>query len=150
MKTLREMMDLIESAQAPVAEAYTPTAGELAQDLIGLADGDFNKKYGMSKQQANRYYSSSKLKDQGMAEGSASRTCPQCDGSGEDTLDPTKSCRRCGGRGHIPVPKEQTVDEDQATARMGLMSAVGSNDNTPADQRRAMAQQAVEQLASKR
>jgi hypothetical protein len=277
MKTLREMMDLIESAQAPVAEAYTPTAGELAQDLIGLADSDFNKKYGMSKQQANRYYSSSKLKDQGMAEGknnidnkiihlltngipadaiarkldipvewvhevakynmpdsdidyndprnstqgrerfgeqgmaegSASRTCPQCDGSGEDTLDPTKSCRRCGGKGHVPVPKEQGVaegetsqqykvavdcgedgtftvkvhagdkgealrkaqkivrnehdtypegarivgqgvDEDQATARMGLMSAVGSNDNNPADQRRAMAQQAVEQLASKR
>jgi hypothetical protein len=229
MKTLREMMDLIESAQAPVAEAYTPTAGELAQDLIGLADSDFNKKYGMSKQQANRYYSSSKLKDQGMAEGSASRTCPQCDGSGEDTLDPTKSCRRCGGKGHVPVPKEQgmaegedndvehlanafadiyyggagmgmvsatekvklarnivqavedgrlsieqlrqdlhdvdqlqkklgrdgrfdgqAVDEDQATAQMGLMSAVGSNDNNPADQRRAMAQQAVEQLASKR
>jgi hypothetical protein len=44
----------------------------------------------------------------------------------------------------------QGVDEDQATARMGLMSAVGSNDNNPADQRRAMAQQAVEQLASKR
>jgi hypothetical protein len=68
MKTLREMIDLIESAQAPVAETYTPTAGELAQDLIGLADGDFNKKYGMSKQQANRYYSSSKLKDQGGAD----------------------------------------------------------------------------------
>jgi len=33
---------------------------------------------------------------------------------------------------------------------MGLMSAMGSNDNNPADQRRAMAQQAVEQLASKK
>lgn len=42
------------------------------------------------------------------------------------------------------------VAEDEATAKMGLMSAVGSNDNNPADQRRAMAQQAVEQLASKK
>jgi hypothetical protein len=46
-----------------VAETYTPTAGELAQDHIKMADGDFNKKYGMSKQQANHYYSSSKLKE---------------------------------------------------------------------------------------
>jgi hypothetical protein len=46
--------------------------------------------------------------------------------------------------------KEQSVDEDQATAKMGLMSAMGSNDNNPADQRRVMAQRAVEQLAAKR
>ena len=46
-----------------VSETYTPTAGELAQDHIKMADGDFNKKYGMSKQQANHYYSSSKLKE---------------------------------------------------------------------------------------
>jgi hypothetical protein len=84
MKTLREMMDLIESAQAPVAEGYTPTAGELAQDLIGLADADFNKKYGMSKQQANRYYSSSKLKDQGMAEGETSQQYTVAVDCGED------------------------------------------------------------------
>jgi hypothetical protein len=45
---------------------------------------------------------------------------------------------------------EEEVDEDQATAKMGLMSAMGSNDNNPADQRRVMAQQAVEQLAAKR
>jgi len=44
----------------------------------------------------------------------------------------------------------QDVEEDQATARMGLMSAVGSNDNNPAEQRRAMAQQAVERLAAKK
>lgn len=196
MKTIREYIDLIESAQN-LAEAYTPSAGELARDLIKMPDSDFNKKYGMSKQQANHYYSSSKLKEQGVAEGTdelaklkkkyqsylnsdlapaqkeevlrrirkeielinskqgmaedqATRTCPQCDGSGEDTLDPTKSCRRCGGKGHIPVPKEQDIEEDQATAQMGLMSAMGSNDNNPADQRRAMAQQAVERLATKR
>lgn len=53
-----------------VAEAYTPSAGELARDLIKMPDSDFSKKYGMSKQQANHYYSSSKLKEQGVAEGS--------------------------------------------------------------------------------
>lgn len=42
------------------------------------------------------------------------------------------------------------VSEDQATAKMGLMSAMGSNDANPADQRRAMAQQAVERVATKR
>ena len=64
MKTIREYIDLIESAQTLVAE------------------------------------------------GQATRTCPQCDGSGEDTLDPTKSCRRCGGKGHIPMsPREQGVAE---------------------------------------
>ena len=52
-----------------VAEAYTPSAGELARDLIKMPDSDFSKKYGMSKQQANHYYSSSKLKEQGVAEG---------------------------------------------------------------------------------
>jgi hypothetical protein len=63
MKTIREYIDLIETAQNPVTE------------------------------------------DQ------ATRTCPQCDGSGEDALDPTKSCRRCGGKGHVPVPKEPGVAE---------------------------------------
>ena len=58
------------------------------------------------------------VKPQGVAEGQATRTCPQCDGSGEDTLDPTKSCRRCGGKGHIPMsPREQGVAEDEATAQ---------------------------------
>ena len=329
MKTLREMIDLIESAQSgrpelrtwgnrstgethysvdgvevgkdqyyqawradqknqgnpdikeeEVDEAYTPSAGELARDLIKMPDSDFNKKYGMSKQQANRYYSSNKLKEPGMDEGLQTRTCPQCDGSGKDTLYHNKPCQRCNGKGHVPVnkeqdvaeaqktdnrpasqfdkeivkaqpdgscelkcghktsaklsknpvgkkifcarcyelrnkkegvaegstvayevewidkntgeqglttvsaltsqdaadklvkmklqqldnvdvtdvfpahkqttDKEQSVDEDQATAKMGLMSAMGSNDNNPADQRRAMAQQAVEQLAAKR
>ncbi len=35
-------------------------------------------------------------------EGSATRTCPECDGSGEDTLDNHKPCHRCNGKGHIP------------------------------------------------
>jgi hypothetical protein len=302
MKTLREMMDLIESAQTPVAEGYTPTAGELARDLIKMPDSDFNKKYGMSKQQANRYYSSNKLKDPGMDEAQKTDNRPasqfdreivkaQPDGSCELKCGHKTSaklsknpvgkkifCARCyelrnkeqgvaegmdddvehlanvaadaywsgnfgmtsatekvkmardivqavedgrlsieelrqdirdldnkgvaegstvayevewidkntGEQGLTTVSaltsqdaadklvkmklqqldnvdvtdvfpahkqttdKEQSVDEDQATAQMGLMSAMGSNDNNPADQRRVMAQRAVEQLAAKR
>jgi len=43
----------------------------------------------------------------------------------------------------------QDVEEDQATAKMGLMSAMGSNSDSSADDRRSMAQQAVERLQSK-
>jgi hypothetical protein len=286
MKTLREMIDLIESAQSgrpelrtwgnrstgethysvdgvevgkdqyyqawradqrtqgnpdikeeEVDEAYTPSADELARDLIKMPDSDFNKKYGMSKQQANRYYSSSKLKDPGVAEAQKTDNRPasqfdreivkaQPDGSCELKCGHKTSaklsknpvgkkifCARCyelrnkkegvaegstvayevewidkntGEQGLTTVSaltsqdaadklvkmklqqldnvdvtdvfpahkqttdKEQSVDEDRATAQMGLMSAMGSNDNNPADQRRAMAQQAVEQLAAKR
>lgn len=68
MKTIREYIDLIENAQTPVAEAYTPSAGELARDLIKMSPDDFGKKYGMSKQQAEHHYSSSKLKEQDIEE----------------------------------------------------------------------------------
>ena len=64
------------------------------------------------------------MKEQGVAEGQATRTCPQCDGSGEDTLDPTKSCRRCGGKGHIPMsPREQGVAEDAGDYKVYYMTA---------------------------
>ena len=53
-------------------------------------------------------------------------------------------------RDRIRADKKKGLPEDEATAKMGLMSAMGSNDNNPADQRRAMAQQAVERLATKR
>ena len=53
-------------------------------------------------------------------------------------------------RERIRADKKKDLPEDEATAKMGLMSAMGSNDNNPADQRRAMAQQAVERLATKR
>ena len=43
---------------------------------------------------------------------------------------------------------DQAIDEDQATARMGLMSAMGSNSGAP--DRQQMAQQAVERLAQER
>ena len=108
MKTLREMMDLIESAQKVSPELRTwgnRDTGEIHYSIDGVeVDKD-------------RYYQ-------------AWRADQQAKGN--------------------PDIKEEEVDEDQATAKMGLMSAMGSNDNNPVDQRRAMAQQAVEQLASKR
>ena len=68
--------------------------------------------------------------EQGVAEGQATRTCPQCDGSGEDTLDPTKSCRRCGGKGHIPMsPREQGVAE--ALSKTDLLKQVSAKLNDP-------------------
>ena len=57
------------------------------------------------------------LPEQGVAEDQTTRTCPTCDGSGEDALDPTKSCRRCGGKGYIPFPKEQGVAEGKGLAK---------------------------------
>ena len=69
-------------------------------------------------------------KEKGVAEGQATRTCPQCDGSGEDTLDPTKSCRRCGGKGHIPMsPREKGVAE--ALSKTDLLKQVSAKLNDP-------------------
>ena len=108
MKTLREMIDLIESAQSGRPELRTwgnRSTGETHYSVDGVEVGK------------DQYYQAWRAdqKNQGN-----------------------------------PDIKEEEVDEDQATAKMGLMSAMGSNDNNPADQRRAMAQQAVEQLAAKR
>jgi hypothetical protein len=108
MKTLREMMDLIESAQSGSPELRTwgnRATGETHYAIDGREVGK------------DQYYQ-------------AWRADQQAKGN--------------------PDIKEEEVDEDQATAKMGLMSAMGSNDNNPADQRRAMAQQAVERLATKR
>lgn len=107
MKTLREMMDLIESAQSGRPELRTwgnRATGETHYAINGVEVGK------------DQYYQ-------------AWRADQQAKGN--------------------PDIKEQEVDEDQATAKMGLMSAMGSNHNNPADQRRAMAQQAVERLATK-
>ena len=46
-------------------------------------------------------------------EGSATRTCPECDGSGEDTLDNHKPCRRCNGKGHIPQKSDVAEGSEQ-------------------------------------
>ena len=106
MKTLREMMDLIESAQSGRPELRTwgnRATGETHYAIDGVEVGK------------DQYYQ-------------AWRADQQAQGN--------------------PDIKEQEVDEDQATAKMGLMSAMGSNDDRPDRQR--MAQQAVERLAQER
>lgn len=45
----------------------------------------------------------------------------------------------------VPLNHNKDIEEDQATAKMGLMSAMGSNDNAPDRQR--MAAQAIERMA---
>ena len=103
MKTIREYIDLIESAQSGRPELRTwgnRATGETHYAIDGV------------EVSRDRYYQ-------------AWRADQQAKGN--------------------PDIKEQEVDEDQATAKMGLMSAMGSNDNNPADQRRA-----VERLATKR
>jgi len=106
MKTLREMMDLIETAQSGRPELRTwgnRDTGETHYSVDGVE---------VSK---DRYYQ-------------AWRADQKAQGN--------------------PDIKEQEVDEDQATAKMGLMSAMGSNSGGLDRQR--MAQQAVERLAQER
>ena len=108
MKTIRDYIDLIESAQSSRPELRTwgnRATGETHYSIDGI------------EVEKDQYYQ-------------AWRADQKTQGN--------------------PDIKEQEVDEDQATAKMGLMSAMGSNDNNPADQRRVMAQQAVEQLAAKK
>ena len=138
MKTIREYIDLIENAQNPVDEGknnidnkiiHLMTNGIPADEIARKLDIPVEwvhevAKYNMPdsaidyNDPRNSTQGRERFGEQGVAEGQATRTCPQCDGSGEDTLDPTKSCRRCGGKGHIPMsPREQGVAEDEATAQ---------------------------------
>ena len=133
MKTIRDYINLIETAQAPLAENTGRSLDNAHQRAVikinkMLKDPSISpvrraeleqwKKEQMASMKMARGASiipknKLPLPEQGVAEGQATRTCPQCDGSGEDTLDPTKSCRRCGGKGHIPMsPREQGVAED--------------------------------------
>ena len=57
-----------KSTKKDVSESYTPSAGELARDLIKMSDSDFSEKYSMSKKQAEQHYSSSNLKEQNVSE----------------------------------------------------------------------------------
>jgi hypothetical protein len=149
MKTLREMINLIESVNAP-ADGYllmlynypysihkTPEEAQVAIKNSGESDGSWKVvpfQFGANL-------------GEGVAEGLQTRTCPQCDGSGKDTLYHNKPCQRCNGKGHVPVNKDQDVAEDQATAQMGLMSAMGSNSDAP--DRKQQAAQAIERLYNK-
>ena len=141
MKTIREYIDLIESAQTPVTEGeisqqYTVAVdcGEDGTFTVKVHAGDkgeaLRKAQKIVRNEYDTYPEGARIVGQGVAEGQATRTCPQCDGSGEDTLDPTKSCRRCGGKGHIPMsPREQGVAE--ALSKTDLLKQVSAKLNDP-------------------
>ena len=135
MKTFRELINLVESAQTSAdsdvehlanafADIYYGGAGmgmisatekiKLARNIVqAVEDGrlsieELKQDLHDIDQLQKKLGRDGRFDEPGVAEGQATRTCPQCDGSGEDTLDPTKSCRRCGGKGHIPMsPREQ-------------------------------------------
>ena len=125
MKTIRELINLIETSQNPVDDDVEHLANVAADAYwsgkFGMTSATEKVKMARDIVQAveDGRLSIEELRQDirdldkpGVAEGQATRTCPQCDGSGEDTLDPTKSCRRCGGKGHIPMsPREQGVAE---------------------------------------
>ena len=121
------MMDLIESAQTPVAEGKNNIDNKIIHLMTnGIPAEEIARKLDIPVEWVHEV---------------AKYNMPD---SAIDYNDPRNSTQ---GRERFG---EQEVDEDQATAQMGLMSAMGSNDNNPADQRRNMAQQAVERLATKR
>ena len=57
------MKSFVDFNKEVLSEGYTPSAGELARDLIKASDEAFKSKYGMSKKQAEQHYSSSNLKE---------------------------------------------------------------------------------------
>jgi hypothetical protein len=127
MKTLREMMDIVEGATVDYEVEWTDrnTGEQGITSVSALTQHDAEKKVVKIKLQQGDNIDVTDVfparKQNPVAEGQTTRTCPQCDGSGEDTLDPTKSCRRCDGKGHIPMsPKKQEVDE--AIGRKDLIS----------------------------
>ena len=177
MKTLREMMDLIESAQSGWPELRTwgnRATGETHYSIDGV-EVEKDQYY-----QAWRKYQQAQgnpdIKEQEVDEAISKKDLlarlqkdlPRVDDPKNKDAEPVKwtgpkkgDYGYTGYQGHgmptdkaerdrIRADKKKGLPEDEATAKMGLMSAMGSNDNNPADQRRAMAQQAVERLATKR
>lgn len=158
MKTLREMIDLIDRAGQGVAEGISVVDQDYDLDQIVLTLDIEGKRVYFSYTDYDENFANAERKD----------VFDQLQrNSWYKGLDhPTKmeilDVAYKAIRGEEPSeykPRvddepldldEQDVAEDQATARMGLMSAMGSNDNNPADQRRVMAQRSVEQLASKK
>jgi hypothetical protein len=165
MKTLREMMDLIESAQKVSPELRTwgnRDTGEIHYSIDGVeVDKDRYYQAWRADQQAKGNPDIKEDEDERI-EFLANAFADLYWGGRVGMTSATEKVKMANQiiqaikDGKLSVEElkqdisdlEQGVTEDQATAKMGLMSAVGSNDNNPADQRRAMAQRAVEQLAS--
>jgi len=177
MKTLREMMDLIESAQSGRPELRTwgnRATGETHYAIDGVEVS--KDRYYQAWRADQQAQGNPDIKDQEVDEAIGrkdlisrlQKDLPGIDDPKNKDAEPVKwtgpgkdDYGYTGYQGHgmptdraerarIRADKKKGLPEDEATAQMGLMSAMGSNDNDPADQRRAMAQQAVERLATKR
>jgi len=173
MKTFRELINLVESAQSGRPELRTwgnRATGETHYAIDGVEVG--KDQYYQAWRADQKAKGNPDIKEQGVAEGEdddvehLANAFADIYWSGKvgmtSATEKVKMAHKIiqaveDGRLSVEELKQDIRDlddkgvtEDQATAKMGLMSAMGSNDNNPADQRRAMAQQAVERLATKR
>jgi len=201
MKTLREMMDLIESAQTPVAEGteqqyriyfvipehedyddrHEPTETTIVTASSANEAGkkfklevpeayieqivplNYNK--GVAEAMSKNDLITNLSKDLEKVRKSKHRGDPNAWAKGDlytgardqedidsmsrrDTSEPRPSAKQRAKDLSARAKRNSSVEEDQATAQMGLMSAMGSNSGAPDRQR--MAQQAVERLAQER
>lgn len=158
MKTLREMMDLIDRAGQGVAEGISVVDQDYDLDQIVLTLDIEGKRvsftytdYDENFENAERRDVFDQLQRNSWYQGLDHPTKMEILHVAYQAIrgeEPSEYRPRVGDE---PLDlDEQDMAEDQATARMGLMSAVGSHSADPAEQRRAMAQRSVEQLANKK
>jgi len=103
-----------------VAEGYTPSAGELARDYIKLADADFNKKYGMSKQQAKQHYSSNKLKEQGVAENNHWHAAGVADAERDVNRNPNRKVKTLNPRTQLKTMQDKRARHPEEVEQYSL------------------------------
>ena len=125
------------ASQLKKAKGYTPSAGELARDLIKTSDDAFKSKYGMSKKQAEGHYSSSNLKEQGVTEGfmdtvkQAFNDCvvgyPQGTSEGQFIQGWARAIRAETGR-DIPLEKLAKLYQDYTERSDEIMQSHGTLD----------------------
>jgi len=127
------------ASQLKKAKGYTPSAGELARDLIKTSDDAFKSKYGMSKKQAEGHYSSSNLKEQGVTEGimdvvkKAYNDCvvgyPQGTSEGQFLQGWARAIRAETGR-DIPLEKLTKLYHDYTERSPEIMQSHGTVDES--------------------
>ena len=175
MKTLREMMDLIESAQSGRPELRTwgnRDTGETHYAINGVevskdryyqawrADQQAQGNPDIKEQEVDETISQKDLisrlqKDLPRINDPKNKDAESVKWTGPKKGDYGYTGYQGHGmptdkqeRARIRADKKKGLPEDQATAKMGLMSAMGSNSGAP--DRQQMAQQAVERLAQER
>ena len=175
MKTLREMIDLIESAQSGRPELRTwgnRATGETHYSVDGVEVS--RDRYYQAWRADQKTQGNPDIKEEEVDEAIGKKDLisrlqkdlPRVDDPKNKDAEPVNwtgpgkdDYGYTGYQGHgmptdkqerdrIRADKKKGLPEDEATAKMGLMSAMGSNDDRPDRQR--MAQQAVERLAQER